>query len=775
MSAMNNAAESVATERVSNGGSAVLGRPMRIVDGRQKITGNARYTHDLKLPGMLHARLVPSLFAHANLRGIDTSAALEREGVVAVLTAEDMPDIPPSTRYLLLLARERVMFAGQPVALVLAEDEGAAEDGASLVQVDYEELPAALNIDDALADGAPLVWPGGVPGLDAAAAEAHGATVAEDDEEETVAPSNLAGETKLERGDVAAGFAEAAHIVERVIETPMVHQNSLETHSVICQPDPLNGGMQVWASTQSPFGIRQIIASLLNVPESDVTVTPPTIGGAFGAKFGLYEPLVALAAHAVGRPVRLALTRSEELSATNPAPPMRQRLKMGARADGSLCALDAEVWVESGCFPFGLGGLISLMVGSFYPVDHSRVVTREVLSFKQSTGAYRAPGATAVTYALDTVMDELAAQLGEDPIEYRLRHCARGGRPMMDGRPWQRHGMAETLEALREHPAWQEREAARAQGRGVGISVGGWIGATEPAAAVCQLNRDGLLHIHAGAVDISGTNTGFALLAAEAFGVEPDQVRVLTGDTSHAPYSGGSGGSKVTYNTGAAVREAAQAARQQVLEIAANQFEAAVEDLEIVEGAVRVKGVPDQSITLSKIASGSMSFGGQYPPIQASGRVAVTDFSPMFSAQLAEVSVDEDTGEVTLHRLVIVQDVGRALNPAAIGGQMMGGAVQGIGWALHENLAYDEGGQLIAGSWMDYSVPDVLQTASELDVVIIEVPSEHGVLGIRGVGEPPVVPTPAAIANAIADASGARMTQLPISSPALRAALNGGS
>ena len=757
---------------VANSESTVLGQSLRLQEGREKITGRARYTHDLKLPGMLHARLVPSLYAHANLRGIDASAALAREGVVAVLTAEDMPDIEPSSRYLLLLARDRVIFAGQPVALVLAEDEGAAEDGASLVQVDYEVLPAAMNIDEALAEGAPLVWPDGVPGLDAAAAEAHGAAVAEG-EEEAAAPSNLAGETVMEKGDVAAGFAEAEHIVERVFNTPMVHQNSLETHAVICQPNPLTGGMQVWASTQAPFGIRQIVSSILGVPESDVTVTPATIGGAFGAKFGLYEPLVAMAAHALGRPVRLALTRSEELAATNPAPPMRQRIRMGARADGSLCALDAEIMVESGCYPFGLGGLISLMVGSFYPVENSSVVAREVLSFKQSTGAYRAPGATAVIYALDTVMDELAAQLGEDTIEYRLRHCARAGQPMMNGAPWQSLGMAETLEALRDHPAWQEREAARAQGRGVGIAVGGWAGATEPAAAVCQLNRDGMLHIHAGAVDISGTNTGFAILAAEAFGVSPDQVRVLTGDTSYAPYSGGSGGSKVTYNTGAAVLLAAQAARQQVLEIAANQFEAAPEDLEIVDGAVRVKGVPDQSITLSKIAGGAMRFAGKYPPIQASGRVAVTDLSPAFSAQLAEVSVDADTGEVTLHRLVIVQDVGRALNPAAIGGQMMGGAVQGIGWALHEDLAYDEGGQLIAGSWMDYSVPDVLQVAPDLDVVIIEVPSEHGVLGIRGVGEAPVVPTPAAIANAIADASGARMTRLPITAPALRAALNG--
>ena len=753
-------------------GSPVLGRSLRLQEGREKVTGHSRYTHDLKLPGMLQARLVPSLYAHANLRGIDTSAALARRGVVAVLTAADMPDIAPSNRNLLLLARERVIFAGQPLALVLAEDEGAAEDGAALVAVDYEPLPAALNWQEALAADAPLVWPEGIPGLDAAAAEAHGAAVSAEEEEAT-APSNLAGESPMEKGDLAAGFAQATTVIERVFETPMVHQNSLETQAVIAQPDPLSGGAQIWASTQNPFGIRQTIAPLLGVAESDVTVTPATIGGAFGAKFGLYEPLVALAAQRVGRPVRLVLTRSEELAATNPAPPMRQHLKLGADAEGRLCALEAEITIESGCFPFGLGGLISLMVGSFYPVENARIVTREVLTFKQSTGAYRAPGATAVIYALDTMLDEMAAKLGEDPVEYRLRHCARPGQDMMNGRPWASMGMAETLAALAEHPAWRERESARARGRGVGIAVGGWLGATEPAAAACQLNRDGFLHIHAGSVDISGTNTGFALLAAEAFGIEPEKVRVVTGNTSYAPYSGGSGGSKVTYNTGAAVRLAALEARRQVLEIAANEFEAAPEDLEIVDGAVRVRGVPDQEIELSQIASKAMRFSGKYPPVQASGRVAVTDLSPAFSAQLAEVSLDAETGAVTLHRLVIVQDVGKALNPAAIGGQMMGGAVQGIGWALHEDLAYDEGGQLVAGSWMDYSIPDVLQVAPDLDVVIIEVPSEHGVLGVRGVGEAPVVPTPAAIANAIADASGARPTRLPITAPSLRAALNG--
>jgi CO/xanthine dehydrogenase Mo-binding subunit len=301
--------------------------------------------------------------------------------------------------------------------------------------------------------------------------------------------------------------------------------------------------------------------------------------------------------------------------------------------------------------------------------------------------------------------------------------------------------------------------------------VGGWPGGSEPAAAVCSMDRDGVLQLHVGSVDLNGTLTGFALIAAEEFGIAPEKVRVVFSDTDTAPYSGATGGSKVTFSTGGAVIEAAREAKRQVLEIAAEILEAAVEDLEIVDGAVQVRGAPSKAIKLSKISEKIMRYGGRYAPIFAQGRFAQKGSAPAFNAQVVEVEVDRETGEVHLHRLAAAQDVGRAINPLAVEGQMMGGAVQGIGWALYENMQHDSQGQLLTGTWLDYAVPHSIQTPP-IETIIVEVPSETGPFGARGVGEAAVVPTAAAIANAIADATGARLTDLPMTAPRVLAALN---
>jgi CO/xanthine dehydrogenase Mo-binding subunit len=746
-----------------------IGQSRPLIDGPAKVTGVTRFTADLNTPGLLHARFVASLHAHANIRAIDVSGAMGTPGVVAVLTAEDMPEIAPSSRTRLLLARDRVIFAGQPVAMVLATSAAAAEDGAGQVMVDYEPLPAASTLDEALAENAPLVWPAGVPS-GAGSGGAHGAESGGGQKSEQKR-DNIASQKSYKRGDVAAGFAQADVILERTFTTPIVHQSAVEPHSIMAESNPITGGMTVWASTQDQFGVRREVARVLGLPESDVRVIGMAVGGGFGGKNGLYEPLVAAAARAAGRPVRLTLTRMEEMVAANPAPYVRLQLRLGAKRDGTLTALSAEVHADNGCYPFELAGFLVSMAGSFYRVPNFELRGTDVLTFKASAGAYRAPGAPSVIFALDSMMDELAQKLSLDPIELRLQNAARSGDLMADDDPWPGIGMVAVLEALRQHPAWQTRDQARAQGRGAGVAVGGWPGGTEPAAAACKLNRDGLIQIHVGSIDLNGTATGFTLLAAEAFGVPPEKVRVVVSDTDTAPYSGASAGSKVTYATGAAVVAAAQEARRQVLAIAADELEAAVEDLEIVDGAVQVRGVPGRAIKLSDIARKTMQFSGKYPPVFGQGRVAQTESAPAFSAQLAEVEVDRETGEVRLHKLVVVQDVGRAVNPLAIRGQMMGGATQGIGWALYEQMIYDANGQLLTGSWMDYAVPNIIQTPPAVETIIVEVPSETGPYGARGVGEAPVVPTAAAIANAIADATGARLTDLPMTAPRVLAAL----
>jgi CO/xanthine dehydrogenase Mo-binding subunit len=743
---------------------------MRLVDGQPKITGQIRYAADLNIPGLLHARFVTSPHAHANINNIDAEAALALPGVVAVLTAQDMPDLLPTNRQRLLLARDRVIFVGQPVALVVAESEAAAQDGVEQVMVDYEPLPAALTIDEALAADAPLVWPNGVPGESGEAA-AHGADVG-GEEGGARKPSNVASRSHFNKGDLAAGFAEADMVVERTFTTAMVHQSPLETHATVVQIDPLTNGVTVYSSTQAPYHVRKQVADVLQMEESDIRAVSTPLGGAFGGKFVLYEPLVALAAKALNRSVSLVLTRQEELLASNPAPSGRIRVKLGAKRDGSFTALEAEIAFNGGCYPSSPVGIAMVLTGSLYQVPNSELNGLEVLTFKPSSGAYRAPGIPQASFALESVVDEVANQLGLDPLELRLKNASKSGDPMVHGENWASIGMTEVLKTLQQHPAWQNRAAARAAGRGVGIGIGGWPGGIEPASAACTLERDGTVHVHISSVDMSGTNTGFALIAAEAFGVSPDKIRIITGDTNGAVYAGAAGGSKITYTVGPAVIQAAEEARKHVLTIAAELLEADPADLEIVNGRVQVKGVPDSGIGLGDIAGKTMQFGGKYAPVFGHGRHVDTTRSPGFCAQLAEVEVDQETGDVQVHKLVIVQDVGRAINPATVEGQMMGGAMQGLGWALYERTEYDSYGQLLTASWMDYTVPHIHQGALEMETVLVEVPTEHGPFGARGVGEPPIIPTAGAVANAIAHATGTRLTDLPMTPPRVLAALS---
>ena len=752
--------------------TTLIGQRTPLIEGRSKVTGKTRYSPDMQLAGMLQARLVTSPYSHAKILSIDTAEALAIPGVVAVLTADDLPYFAPVSRQRLLLARDRVIFSGQPVALVLAEDRAAAQDAVDYVMVDYEPLPAVTTLEAALADDAPLVWPNGKPGEDEEAA-AHGADVGGDEVSETK-PSNIANQNHFDRGNTASGFAEADVVIERNFTVSMVHQSPMETHSCTVQIDPYSEEVTVWSATQGPFGMRQQIADILGVLESNVRVIGTPLGGGFGGKGVLYEPLLALAVQKLGRPCHLTLTRYEELIATNPAPPGKIRIKLGAKQDGTFTALEGEIAFNGGCYPSSPLGISMLLVGSLYRIPNVHLDGLEVMSFKPSSGAYRAPGVPQGTFALESVVDDIARELNLDPFELRLKNASKPGDLMIHGEEWPIMGMTEVLNALQAHPAWQNREAARAAGRGIGIAVGGWLGGTGPASAACMLNRDGVVQVQLGSVDISGVDTTFAMMAAETFGVTPDKVKITSGDTSHAIFGLNAGGSKMIYTVGPALVEAAKEARRQTLEIAAEIMEANEADLEIVDGNVQVKGVPDRAMSLAEIAGKTMQFGGIFPPIFGQGRHVTIGRSPGFSAQLAEVAVDAETGKVQLHKLVIVQDVGRALNPLLVEGQMMGGAVQGIGWALYENMVYDEDGQPISASWMDYTVPHIHQAADAIETVIIEVPSEQGPFGAKGVGEPPITPTAGAIGNAIKDATGARATDLPMTPMRVLAALGGG-
>ncbi len=749
-----------------------IGTPTKLLEGGPKVKGSLRYCGDIDRPGLLHARLVTSPHAHARVLNVDTAAAEAMPGIAAVITAADLPDLPAKNRPTLLLARERAIFVGHPVALVLAESESAAADAAEAVLVDYEPLDAIVTIEQAEAADAQAVWPDGLPGQSEEAA-AHGAgDVSEDDDAASSSP-NVTNAMRFERGDLAAGFDEADAVVERVFRTASVHQSYIEPHASLIDPDPMGAGMTVYCSTQAPFFVRDAVAGMVGLPQDRVKVVGTPVGGGFGAKFVLYEPLLAVAAVRHQRPVRLVMTRTEEMLAATPAPSTRITIRAGAKRSGELTALEAELAIDCGCFPSSMTALAGTLLGSSYQTPHQAVGGFEVTTNKPSVGAYRAPLAPQAAFVVETVLDQLALELELDPVEFRLQNASEKGAPMASGMPWAGMGQRQVLEALRDHPAWKNRERARAEGRGVGIALGAWPGGTEPASAACALQTDGTLKVQISTADINGTNTSMALMAAEAFGLDPDKVTIATGDTSAGTYAGASGGSKTIYTVGPPVIEAAREARRQTLELAAQTFEADPEDLEIVDGAVQVKGSPDKAIPLRKIAQRTMRFGGRQAPVFGHGRHAQTSQAPGFCAQLAEVSVDRETGKVDVDRVVVIQDCGKAINPAAVEGQMMGGALQGVGWALYEEMAYSEDGQLLTATLNDYALPDFAQGPAELETVLVEVASDHGPFGARGVGEPPVVPTAAAIANAIADACGARPTELPMTPPRVLQALDG--
>jgi CO/xanthine dehydrogenase Mo-binding subunit len=409
------------------------------------------------------------------------------------------------------------------------------------------------------------------------------------------------------------------------------------------------------------------------------------------------------------------------------------------------------------------------MLGGYYRIPNLAIEARDVLTNKPDQGAYRAPGVPQATFAIESAMSELAAKLGIDPLAFRFRNASAPGDPMPHGRPWPKMGLRQVLEALEAHPVRRRRKEAD---EGIGMALGGWPGGLESATACIRPNTDGTFQIITGAVDITGSATTMALIAAEVLGVPPEKVRITTPDTTHAPYAGMSGGSKITYTVGSAVRLAAADARRQILAIAADHLEANADDLEIADGHVQVKGSPGVKLALAEIASMSMRFGTKYPPVFGQGSTAITQQSPGFAGHMARVRVDRETGAVKILDYVIAQDVGFAINPPAVEGQMLGGAVQGIGWALFEQVAYDENGGLLTGTFSDYAVPKA-PYVPRIDAVIVEVPSEVGPFGAKGVGEPPVIAAAAAIANAIADATGARITALPISPERVLQALEG--
>jgi CO/xanthine dehydrogenase Mo-binding subunit len=763
------------TTREVKGVGLAIPRP----DGPEKVTGQVQYVADIKPKGMLHAKLLRSPHAHARIVKIDTSRAKTLPGVRAILTARDIPELKRKapTRAHAVLAIDRVVFAGQPVAAIAADDLAIAEEAMDLIDVEYEVLPAAVDPLKSMQVGAPPVADAGTE-ADTSEALAHsGVAVARSEPTAPAKAVNIAQQAKLARGDVARGFAEADVVVEKTYRVPMVHQGYLEPHAVLAQWDA-NGQLTLYSSTQGSFNTRSEVADVLHIEENRIKVIPVECGGGFGGKIrALCEPITAILARVTKRPVRYVMTRREELEAGMPAPQVIIRLKTGAKRDGTLTALDGETVIESGAFSGAVLTMSAVFLSSVYQFPAFEVRGFEVLTHKPSIAAYRAPTAPQTFFAIDSQMELMARELGLDAVEFRLRHLMKEGDPMANGQPWQSNGATQVLQRLAEHPLWKSRAEWKAKsgkdGRGLcgtGLALGGWIPGLQPTGATVRLNPDGSLQVLTGQVDIAGTNIALAQIAASAYGLDIDRVKITTGDTDTAPMTGLSAGSKTVYTVGTAVMQAAQDARRQTLEIAAKEMEAAIEDLEIEDGRVVVRGVPDKGVTLASIGKKGNLYMSKVPPVLGVAHPAFAQQAPAFAAQLARIEVDPDTGEVTLHDFVVVQDAGRAINPLGVEGQMQGGAVQSLGIALTEAMMYDDSGRLMNPSLLDYRK----LTAADLpniETIIVEVPAPAGPFGARGVGEPPIVPAPAALANAVHDATGIRLTEAPLTPERIALAL----
>jgi CO/xanthine dehydrogenase Mo-binding subunit len=763
-----------------------VGKSTQRTDGPDKVTGRTRYAGDLTFPGLLHARLVLSPYAHARIVSIDTSAALETPGVVAVFTGAtlQMAKSDSASRAQAPLAKKEVAWYGHPVAIVIAESEAAALDGAQLVDVDYEPLPVIIDPARAILPDAPLARERNANEVsEIAGGGAHAGGVSEEtvvEEEPEELSQNVSDKTHLRIGDIEAGLKEADVVVERHYHTHSVHQSYLETQSITVVPSPSGHQLVVYPSTQGLYSVRTDIAQALNIPERTIRVESVPIGGAFGGKFGLHEPLAAAVAHKLRKPVRLVYTREEDLLAGNPAPQISITLKLGARRDGTLVAIQGTGIFDAGAFPGASAGLGAHLLVSSYRCPNVDFKGYEVLTNKVSVGAYRAPNAPQVTFALESTVDELCLALGKDPLEFRVQNGLKEGDPTNDRRrpQWPRIGFVDCTETLQQNQLWQQREQKELPAElagwkiGTGVAVGGWPGGTETAAAACRLETDGTFTVVVGTVDLTGSDTALGLIAAEGLGMGKEEVNVAHDNTDTMPYSGGTGGSKTIFTMGPAVLEAAREARRQTLQIASEMLEASIDDLDIVGSNVVVKGAPSKNVSLQQIARASMSFGGQYAPVHGNGRAANSTNAPMYAAHLARVAVDPATGEVRVLDYVAVQDVGHAINPVQVEGQIHGGVTQGIGWALLEGLEHDENGQLLTSTWMDYAMPHI-QDVPHIETIMLEIPSPTGPFGAKGVGEPPVVPVGAAIANAIRDAVGARVSVLPMTPERVYAALQG--
>jgi len=737
-------------------------RPIRH-DGLDKVTGRANFGADFALPGMLYGHIVRSPHAHARILAIDTSAAEAMPGVKAVLTGREIPKTDAKIMMAEggfdlgdmgdnLLAHDKALYQGHAVAAVAATSPEIARAAAERVVVTYERLAPVMNVDQAMAADAPILHEDlvtkGKPLPDAPKR------------------TNVAMRMELRRGDIDKGFAESDLIVEHTFTTPMVHQGYIEPHACVARVGE-DGQIVVWASTQGQFIVRDACAGILGVDAAKIKVIPSEIGGGFGGKIPVYlEPIAIVLARKAQRPVKLVMSRDDVFKASGPTSGTRVRMKIGVKQDGTIVAASASLYYEAGAYrgsPAGAGAMCCL---ASYKVPNFFIEAYDIVVNRPKVAAYRAPGSPSSTFATESVLDEIAHRLGLDPIELRLKNAASEGDQAPYGPKYGPIGLAQVLESAKNHPHWK---APLGPNQGRGIACGFWFNAGFNSSAVVSLSGDGSATVVTGNPDIGGTRVAQALMVSEELGIPVERVRPTVADTDSIGYNDLTGGSRVCYATGMAVIKAADDVRDQLRARAATIWNVKPEQVRWDAGrAVLVEGAGDQPpLTLNELAAKMAHTGG---PIVGRAAVNPPMAGPGFAVNICDLEVDKETGVSRVTRFTAIQDVGKAIHPSFVEGQMQGGAAQGIGWALNEEYIYDEEGLMQNAGFLDYRMP-VASDLPMIDTVIVEVPNPLHPYGVRGVGEVPIVPPLAAVANAMRDATGIRFTDLPLSPPRVLEAL----
>ena len=744
--------------------SVVGTRPIRH-DGNDKVTGRARYSADMALPRMLMGKVLRSPHAHAKIKSIDTSKAMALDGVLAVVTSADFAQPTGKVADLgegamanpkwisnNIMAAEKALYKGHAVAAVAATSQELADRAAALIEVDYEVLPAVTDVLEAMKDDAPVlherlanstnanIRPGGLR-----------------DDDDTEKATNISNHFVFELGDADEGFKKADVVIEREYRTATVHQGYIEPHTATAMWGE-DGKLTVWGSSQGHFQIRDLTSLVLGIPVSQIKVVPMEIGGGFGGKTVIYlEPVVAALSKKSRRPVKISMARSEVFQATGPTSGSAMRVKIGANNDGKITAADITMIYEAGGFPGSPIVQACQCVLTPYDIADGRIEGYDVVVNKPKAAAYRAPGVPAASFAVESVIDEICQKLGVDPLEFRVKNGVKEGSRRIPGPVLQEVGYMETLAAAMNTDHYKSK--LEGPNRGRGVAAGFWFNGTGPACATGSVNADGTVSLVEGSPDIGGGRASMAMQMAEVLGIPAEDVHPAVGDTDAVGYTSLTAGSGATFKSGWASYEAAHDIRQQMIQRAARIWEVTADDVDYANGVASHKSDPELKLTFKQLAARLNGTGG---PVVGRGNVNPGGVGNAFAVHIADVEVDPDTGKVEVLRYTALQDVGKAIHPSYVEGQLQGGVAQGIGWALNEEYVYNASGEMDNSSFLDYRMPTSLDLPM-IDTVLVEVPNPGHPFGVRGVGEVCIVPPLAAMANAIHAAAGVRMEVLPMS------------